>query len=193
VEEFKDLIDIWQPEMNILKRDPALVSWMRENARHFWTYEATSPGKDLLPLGYYRAYAWLAWYLGTEGAGYWVYRGNDIWWPIQGGDWSPVYQTNQYVVPSRRWEADRDGVEDYRALYLLRQEIAKARNSGRTDDADRAQALMDEAVAKVAGWQVGTIDEITRQTRDYELDYELLLQYRSRIAQEVMRLRGLAK
>ena len=32
--------------------------------------------------------------------------------------------------PSRRWEADRDGVEDYRAFYVLRQEIEKARAAG---------------------------------------------------------------
>jgi hypothetical protein len=127
---------------------------------------------------------------GLEGAGFWVYKANDIWWPIQSGDWSVVYQTDDQVVPSRRWEASRDGVEDYRALYLLAREIEKARTRGH--DADAAQALIDEAVEKVVAWQAKTIDEITRQTREYEIDFEMLLEYRVRIANEIIRLRDAA-
>ncbi|MCC6797511.1 MAG: VCBS repeat-containing protein [Candidatus Hydrogenedentes bacterium] len=189
VQEFKDLIDVWQPEMNILKRDPALVKWFQENSRHFWAYEASGPGKEMLPLGYYRMYAWLAWNFGLEGAGYWVYRGEDTWWPV-GADWSAVYQTNEFVVPSRRYQADRDGVEDYRAFYVLRDEAKKARVAGHTAEADKADALIKEAVDKVVGWQIGTIDEITRFTRDYEIDFELLKQYREKIAKAIMELRG---
>lgn len=193
VEEFKDLIDIWQPEMNLLKRDPELVEWFRLNADHFWAYEAPGPGKNLLPLGHFRAFAWLAWSFGCEGAGYWVYKANDIWWPIRDGDWSAVYQTNDLVVPSRRWEADRDGVEDYRALHVLAQEIDRARNDGRTDAAEKASTLMADAVADVVGWQIGSIDEITRMTRDYELDYDLLLDYRRRMAEAIMTLRSIPR
>lgn len=57
LEPFKDLIDIWQPEINILRRDPELVAWFQKNARVFWGYEATDPGKNLDPLAYYRVYA----------------------------------------------------------------------------------------------------------------------------------------
>lgn len=192
LEEFKDLIDIWQPEMNLLKRDPELVRWFKENADDFWAYEATDPGKDLLPLGYYRANGWLAWMFGLEGAGFWVYKANDIWWPIQSGDWSVVYQTDDQVVPSRRWEASRDGVEDYRALYVLAGEIERARTRGDDAEADAAQALIDEAVRKLVAWQAKTIDEITRQTREYEIDFEMLLAYRVRIANEIVKLRGAA-
>jgi len=192
LEEFKDLIDIWQPEMNLLKRDPELLSWFKENADDFWAYEATDPGKNLLPLGYYRANGWLAWMFGLEGAGFWVYKANDIWWPIQSGDWSVVYQTDDQVVPSRRWEASRDGVEDYRAFYVLAQEIEKARTGGRDTEADAAQALMDEAVENVVAWQAKTIDEITRQTREYEIDFEMLLEYRVKIANEIIKLRDTA-
>jgi hypothetical protein len=126
---------------------------------------------------------------GLEGAGFWVYKANDIWWPIQDGDWSVVYQTDDQVVPSRRWEASRDGVEDYRALYVLSQEIERARAAGRSVEADLAQALIDAAVENLVAWQARTIDEITRQTRDYEIDFDLLSEYRVRIVQEIMELR----
>jgi hypothetical protein len=108
-----------------------------------------------------------------------------------GGDWSAVYQTNDQVVPSRRWEADRDGVEDYRALFVLAQEIARARGQQQTAAADRAQALIDEAVEALIGWQIPNIDEITRMTRAYDLDFDLLMEYRNKIAHEIMRLRAL--
>jgi hypothetical protein len=143
-----------------------------------------------LPLGHYRAYAWFAVRFGLEGVGYWVYRGEDNWWTSSETDYSAVYQTNDLVVPSRRWEADRDGVEDYRAVNLLRDEIKKARAAGRSEDAERAENLINEAANKIVGWQIGIIDEITRMTRDYEINFNLFQQYRERIAQEIEKLRA---
>ncbi len=78
-----------------------------------------------------------------------------------------------------------------RALYLLQAEIDRARHEGRDGDAESAQALLNEAVMNVACWQVGTIDEITRFTRDDEIDFDQLRDYRTRIALEIMRLRGI--
>ena len=190
VAEFKDLIDVWQPEINVLKRDPELLRWFQQNARTLWAYEATDPGKELLPLGYYRAHAWTAWKLGLKGAGFWCYKYNDTWWPLETPDWSVVYQTGDQVTPSRRWEACRDGQEDYRALHALRAAAETARAAGRTAAADRAMAAIDEMVEQVVGWQVKNIDEITRQTRDYEIDYSLIKQQRARIAAEITALQA---
>jgi hypothetical protein len=47
---------------------------------------------------------------------------------------------------------------------------------------------MQRAFDEVIGWQLGTIDEITRQTRDYEIDYSLLLDYRTQIAEMILEL-----
>jgi hypothetical protein len=190
VREFKDLIDVWQPEINILKRDPDLAQWFRENAPAFWAYEATDPGKELLPLGYYRAYSWTAWRLGLDGAGFWCYKYFDAYWPLETPDWSVVYQTNNQVVPSRRWEAMRDGQEDYRLLHALQTEIQRAQNEGRTEPARQAQTRMDQIVENLIAWQIQTIDEITRQTRNYELDYHQLMESRQQIANEILRLRA---
>ena len=61
-------------------------------------------------------------------------------------------------------------------------------------EAGAAQALIDEAVEKLVAWQAKSIDEITRQTREYEIDFEMLLEYRVRIANEIITLRdGAAK
>jgi hypothetical protein len=196
VEEFKDLIDIWQPGLDILKRDRELVKWFRENAKTFWFYEAAGPAKDLLPLGHYRIRPWLAWRFGATGSGFWVYKDLDMWWPPDymggGGNtaYGAVYQSDGEVVSSRRWEAVRDGIEDWRALYVLRQEIEKARASGHTAAADAAQALSDEAVESIVGYNLKHIDDITRWIRDYEVDFNLFTDYRAKIAEQITRLRG---
>lgn len=188
LQEFKGLIDIWQPELNVLKRDPQLVQWFRENAKRFWFYEAPGPAKSLLPLGHYRAFGWYAWHFGTEGCGYWVYKANDDWFYLD-SDYSVVYQTNTDTVASRRSEADRDGVEDYRAFYVLQKEIDAARAAGNTDAAEAAAALLREAVETVIGWNLRNIDEITRATRDYEISLEHIQHYRERIKEEILKLR----
>ena len=189
LEPFKDLIDIWQPEMNLLKRDPKLHAWFKENAQTFWAYEATDPGKDLLPLGYYRGYAWLAWNFGLDGAGFWVYKYHDIFWPLDTLHWSVVYPTDDEVTPSRRWEATRDGQEDYKVFYVLQQAIDTARADGRTAEADAAALVMKDALDEIIRWQVSTIDEITRQTRDSELDWERLQHHRQQLAEAILSLR----
>lgn len=191
LDEFKNLVDIWQPEMNLLKRDPELVRWFQENARTLWAYEAADPGKDLLPLGYYRAFAWLAWLYKLDGAGFWVYKHGDLYWPLESANWEAVYPTNEAVVPSRRWEAVRDGQEDYRLLYALREQIARVRAAGHAEAAEEAQRLIDEAVERIVGWQARSIDEITRQTREYEIDFALLTEYRAKIGDMIVRLRAM--
>jgi len=191
IEEFKDLIDIWQPQVDVLKHDRELVKWFQENAKMFWFYEAAGPAQDLLPLGHYRTRPWLAWYFGATGSGFWVYKDLDMWWPLEDTPYGAVYQSDDEVVSSRRWEAVRDGVEDWRALYVLREEIEKARASGRTAEADAAQALSDEAVEAIIGSQPKHADERVWATGDYgsEIDFDVLMDYRAKIAEQTIRLR----
>lgn len=190
LDEFKGLIDIWQPELNVLKRDPKLVKWFQANSKRFWFYEAPGPAKNLLPLGHYRAFGWYSRHFGTEGCGYWVYKSLDDWWVTE-ADYSVVYQTNEDTVATRRSEADRDGVEDYRAFHVLDHEIRNARLRGYASEADAAEALTREAIESVIGWNLRNIDEITRATRDYEIDFELVLKYREKVKDEILRLRAL--
>jgi len=192
VEEFKDLIDIWQPQVDVLKHDRELVKWFRENAKAFWFYEAPGPGKELLPLGHYRTRPWLAWYFGATGSGFWVYKDLDMWWPLDSEGYGAVYQSDGDVITSRRWEAVRDGVEDWRVLYVLREEIEKARASGRTGAADAAQALSDEAVEAIIGTQPKHADERVWATGDddNEIDFDVLMDYRAKIAEQIIGLRG---
>ena len=62
--------------------------------------------------------AWWAWYYGARGVGFWSYSdtgGSSAWEDVDGRrpDWAVVYETPRGIVSSRRWEAFREGLEDY--------------------------------------------------------------------------------
>lgn len=191
VTPFADLIDIWQPELNILKRGgEPLRKCFRTMPGEIWAYEAPGNAKSLLPLGFYRAQPWMAWRCGLSGAGYWVYKSADLWYPVLGGEYGVVYPAGDDVVTSRRWEASRDGIEDYRALWLLREMAREARAAGYIAEADRADALLKEASDKVVGFQE-QVDEILREVQPYDLDWQTLTAYREKIAETIVQLLNL--
>ena len=81
IEEFKELIDIWQPNVDVPFRGRDFVEWFDNNAEKYWMFIVNYHAKDLFPLDYYRGIAWMAWMFGAEGAGFWIYGPNDLWRP----------------------------------------------------------------------------------------------------------------
>jgi hypothetical protein len=129
----------------------------REPAR-FWTYAnapgATGPG-IAPPYRDYRLAVWKAWQLGMGGFGFWNYTfyrqvqlGSPMYWDPGGPNWQMVYAADaidappglpkdELVIPSRRWEATREGIEDYCYLYMLQQAINTGNIVGSKADARR--------------------------------------------------------
>ena len=103
----------------------------------FWTYAnplGVAPTKAS-PYHYYRLAVWRAWKEGMTGFSYWIYKTGRWDSTGQGPNWAVVYLTNaadcpaevsrqELVVPGKRWEATREGVEDYAYLHLLRAAIS---------------------------------------------------------------------
>ena len=98
----------------------------------FWTYANPLYGSPFEPYQDYRVAVWSAWNEGMTGFGYWIYSYQSHW-DSTGLDhnWSVVYRTDlpdtpaevstqELIVPSKRWEATREGVEDYAYLSMLR-------------------------------------------------------------------------
>ena len=95
------------------------------------------------------------------GFGYWIYCYREAWdynrsgAPREGGyavvynttrpDTPPEVSKKELVVPGKRWEATREGTEDYAYLYMLRQAIGKAS----PQDAAKAKKLLDSWTEKV--------------------------------------------
>jgi hypothetical protein len=136
VEMYKDLIDIWCPSSELLDRlGPEMLPVARQYATEIWYYDAPGRAKTLATLGHYRRWIWHAWNQGFTGAGWWVFAHHadaDRWdGPNSTGNfYATAYDSPHGVVTSRRWEATREGIEDYEYLYMLREAIRDAEARG---------------------------------------------------------------
>ncbi|NOY57880.1 MAG: hypothetical protein GXO75_02970 [Calditrichaeota bacterium] len=183
-------VDIWTPQIDLLKRkDKILLNFYKKTGAQVWTYEAPEATKLLKPLGLYRMQPWLAFRYGLTGSGIWTYNYGNIWPTKQPNQfhvsYSIVYEDGQTVVPSRRWEAYRDGVEDFNMLTLLREEIKAAKNGV---EKERANRLLESAVAEITAKQE-RVESNNRMLIDYDPDYKKLLQYRQQIIRMLEQLR----
>lgn len=155
IEAMLPYVDIWCPNRNgfLLRDNNDLLELIKSSGKTVWTYECEGNAKHQSPLGYYRGLAWLAWGRGLTGVGFWSYctSPDDPWYRPKGEfDYLLIYQGNG-VVPSKRWEAIRDGIEDYGLLTALRDAVAAAERDGRTADAvARAKALLDKGAWEIA-------------------------------------------
>jgi hypothetical protein len=84
------------------------------------------------PHSYYRLHHWHSFDLGLNGAAMWVYTDEfGTWNDYEGGtSYSMIYEGPDGPIPGKRWEAWRDGIEDFE---LLRQLRAQAEATGRAD------------------------------------------------------------
>src|SRR5690606_39066653 len=120
-----DYVDIWCPNRLgfLLEDEEPRLDAMKGNSQKMWTYECLHGAKHQPPLEYYRGLAWLSEMRGLSGFGIWSYCTyvDDHWFfPRKGNqDYLLVYP-GEGVVTSRRWEAVQDGVEDMKALSILK-------------------------------------------------------------------------
>lgn len=118
-------VDIWCPMLSWARGD--LLKWFQDQSRKsgiLWSYQVLSKDRDAFLD--YRLSFWDCWRKGISGQGFWCYADGDP------DNWSP-YGTNralygtvyggdeEELIPSRRWEAWREGTEDYTYLWMLRQ------------------------------------------------------------------------
>ncbi|MEK7795749.1 MAG: FG-GAP-like repeat-containing protein [Candidatus Hydrogenedentota bacterium] len=146
-------VDIWCPNRNgfLLNTGAEKLKIMQDSGAQMWTYECDGNAKHQSPLGYYRAQAWLAWHHGLTGIGFWSYctSSADPWYrSAESPDYLMVYQGDG-VVSSKRWEAVRDGVEDYAMLHALRDAAARQRGA-HPEAAREAERLLGGGAAAIA-------------------------------------------
>lgn len=144
-------VNIWCPNRNgfLLHEGNEKLDFIKSTGSTVWTYECQGNAKHQSPLGYYRAQAWLAWHHGLTGIGFWSYctSSSDPWYvPVGTNDYLLIYQ-GKGVVSSKRWEAIRDGVEDYNLLRLLQQKVVSGALKGK---ARAAQNLLKKEASTVA-------------------------------------------
>jgi len=168
-EDIEPLVDIWAPNMRLvsglLSGDPRIQRIMKHKT--VWSYECVSQVKSLSPLRYNRANAWRAKFFGLSGIGFWTHSttGADMWFPGKtiNDEYALVYP-GQLPVPSVRWEAVRDGLEDVSAMSLLDEQIRRHWDAGtKNDEVQQAEQVLRLALRDV----MELSDEAFVESRDF--------------------------
>jgi hypothetical protein len=162
---FRELIDVWCLQDSHCESHPGWFETIKGFGKELWTYECLRPMKAKEPYSYYRLLPWHAFKWGMTGAGFWIYyyglgfgpgavpwddtlRPHGFSGVVYGAKATPVSELGENIVPSRRWEAWREGVEDYQYLYELQQEIDKIGKKN-PQAAKTAQRVLDSQVDRV--------------------------------------------
>lgn len=169
-------VDIWCPEVYSFNPDGAAQE--QAKGREVWWYVAYSTRHPFpnywvdYPALDCRVLWWMSWKHNLDGILYWSinYRSERAWetaglYPGANGDGHLVYPgSDGGVVDSIRWEAIRDGAEDYEYLWLLREGVRLAEERGVAADLlPRARALL------------AIDDTVVRSFKDYNPDPSRLL------------------
>lgn len=163
-------VDVWCPNMRLvtglLVADPRMQDILR-SGKPVWSYECVSQVKSLSPLRYNRANAWRAFYFGLSGVGHWTFSTTqqNHWFANAGhnDEYALVYP-GERPVPSVRWEAVRDGLEDVAAASLLRERAGRHRAAGTKPS---FVALADDTLRVMTTDIVDFADEAYIESRDF--------------------------
>jgi hypothetical protein len=147
------LTDVWVPHFRQFFPDEMrpFHDFLKSTGKPRWAYWYSEGGADKGqdPARHYLAKFWWAFDNDVTGIGYWAQQYYGDPWYRQ--DWKKSYDTALWypveggVLPSRRWQAWRQGWQDYLLLARVR---AQLRQSG--DEA--ALAKLDEHVKQVVAF-----------------------------------------
>jgi hypothetical protein len=161
-------IDIFVPPSWNIGRWPESEDLMREKGKEWWMYTNAGwqpPENTAVPRNdphaahqKLRMDGWLAWKLGLKGVGYWIYVGK---WggrysglpENERGDCALVYLGHDGPITTRRLEAYREGLEDYKLLWIIDQAAgAPGQDPALARDArDRVGTAVEEVLAERTG------------------------------------------
>jgi len=154
-----------------------------------WTYACKGPGRFMLPDRYYRDLSWRTFRIGGCGTGFWCYSDGSTWDAYEGKvHYGVVYYAKEAppgvtrveaIIPSRRWEAFREGTEDFEHLDRLQKTIFAAKEAGTPSAAiERAASVLSAAVEGV----LKSSDDPLRYARARRTVTEAILELRKRLA-----------
>jgi hypothetical protein len=148
-------VDIWDPSVGHLKQDDEM-QFLRGTGKPIWFYNNYIPRKYADALSA-RLQPWIVRANDLQGCGFWAYDRfvGDAWddddmrgleWPKY-SDCMMVYPGTEGPIPTRRWEAFREGVEDYEYTRLLEKHAADA--PGAQEFLQRIRGEVPESAAAV--------------------------------------------
>ena len=133
---------------------------LRAKGCKVWSYMCARYMQTKDVLDYYRFYIWRCYMRGLDGAAMWTYgsrSGDDGFDSRDGYDDGILWcGQNKQMVPTKRFEAWREGLEDVAYMDLLQKAIAAAKAKGK--NAAEAQALLDVRKEIMKGKDQKTLD-----------------------------------
>ena len=134
-----DYVDIWMPSYEaVIKPYPEDFEFLKSTGKTLWMYSCTN-GTPMPVYDYNLKRHWIAWRLGITGVAQWAYADHGGWNSSNSWEWvlgahATIYtQSNaprqlklvEPITPSKRWEAWREGSQDYQLLAMT-QKLARA-------------------------------------------------------------------
>ncbi|MCX7919360.1 MAG: DUF4091 domain-containing protein [bacterium] len=184
-------VDIWIPHLDSLLKSSekdSLLAYYKSTGKPIWSYTCRVNMTSQPVLEYYRLKPWLVYQLGLDGVCFWAYNSwrGDPWsdFDVVGdegySDNGVVYSSDRGPIPSRRWEAFREGLQDYQYLFILEQLIKQAEAEGTAQENDMLVKLAREA----KGILQQAVNEVLL-TKDESVVYL----WRERIAEMILKLK----
>ena len=172
IEMMLPYVNLWVPSLGLSDWQHELIASRRDEGVRFFSYSVISKASNAYWA--YRLSAWRALRYDYEGIGFWCY--DDVggpglvnWDDTDGkkSDYAVIYEGAQRPVTSVRWEAWRQGVQDYRYVEWVRSLAAAC------EDAALAKSATEEASSSVgrvlAGKDRATADETVTRLRSLAL------------------------
>ncbi|MCK4990547.1 MAG: hypothetical protein KAS29_08680, partial [Bacteroidales bacterium] len=156
LEEIEPFVDIWTPlQTHIYPKEK--LEFIHATKKPLWNYDPANNAKHLSPLVYYRGQSWMSWHYGHTGIGFFHYFGGAKFWfqPEAGFEYAMIYE-GKGVVTSKRWEAVRDGVEDFTLLQTLKMAADAAEKTGSHKElVNKARILLNEKATLISDFSKG--------------------------------------
>jgi len=152
-------VDIWMPSYEALvKPHPEDFELLRATGRTLWIYSCIN-GTPMPLYDYYLRRHWVGWDLGLTGIAQWAYADHGGWngtnsWKWVIGAFAVIYtqahapkglQLGEPLAPSRRWEAWREGAQDFQLLSMARAAASSASGA----QAETLRRGLEQAVSLV--------------------------------------------
>ncbi len=189
--DFKDSLEVWVPKLNHYVNWQDTYERARDDGAELWFYTCCHPMNRFpnryvdFPLIGTRVLHWVNWRYDLVGYLHWgliawshdpfesAHRGN-----LPPGDAWIVYPGKEGPMDSIRWEALRDGIEDYEYLWLL------------TSTAEEVKARLGDAAADFNPRQYSDelCYEVVPNVLDYTRDADTLRDMRRRVAEDIVTL-----
>ena len=142
-------VKVWNLISNFLwghkQRRREMIDYFRRHSRTIWTYRCVRQIQDQPLLQYIRFYPWLAYMAGLDGVSYWVSMSvkNDPFDQRDGYDEGFLFRgIGGGVVPTKRFEALREGLEDVAYMDIFKKTLGKLKKRYPKRDFSKFEKLL---------------------------------------------------